>query len=197
MTRPFAAISSCSAAFCAGYTRSMPVPMTATVRPPAASAAVCAAVSMPAARPLMTGTPRAASPAASSLAWSTPCGCRLPGADDGDRRRVALIGRAAQEEHRRALVDHPEVRRVLAVEDGDHPDPGALPPLEICSQPSRRHLPASTSNSEPWAGACTGSGCPHAAALLQLLGHRGPDDLRVVVARQRGRPAPHASSLPA
>ncbi len=69
MTRPLAAISSWRAAFCAGYARSMPVPMTATVRPPPASAAVCAVVSMPAARPLITGTPRAASPAPNSLAW--------------------------------------------------------------------------------------------------------------------------------
>jgi hypothetical protein len=66
---PFAAISSCRAAFCAGYVRSMPVPITATVRPSAASAAVCAAVSMPAASPLMTGMPLAARPVAIWRAW--------------------------------------------------------------------------------------------------------------------------------
>jgi len=29
-------------------------------------------------------------------------------------------------------MDHPKVRRVLPVDDGNHPDPGAPPPLKIC-----------------------------------------------------------------
>src|ERR1039457_5222271 len=119
---PFAAISSCRLAFCGGYARSIPVPMTATVRPPAASAAVCAALSIPAARPLMTGTPLAASPVTSWRAWSMPLMCRVAGADDGNRRRVTRVGSSAHEQDRRVLVDHTEVGRVSRVENGDHPD---------------------------------------------------------------------------
>ena len=74
----------------------VPVPSTATVGPPAASAPRCAAVSMPAARPLATHQPRRAKARAKSCALSRPparrrCGCRRsrpPGATAArDRRR--------------------------------------------------------------------------------------------------------------
>jgi hypothetical protein len=56
------------------------LPMTATARPPTVRAAVSAAVSIPAARPLITGMPCAASPVVSWRAWSIPrgAGCRTP-----------------------------------------------------------------------------------------------------------------------
>jgi len=82
-----------------------------------------------------------------------------------------------QEEHRRALVDHPEVRRILPVQDGDHPDPGMLPPLEICH--GLLHVVRRLDVEQCSLGSrSTASGLLHAAMLFQLLGHRGPDDLR-------------------
>ena len=174
--------------------RSMPVPMTATVRPPAASAAVCAAVSMPAARPLMTGhrSPRAPQRV---LRLVDALGRRVPGPDDGDRRRIALISGSAHEEDRRALVDHAEVRRVLRVEDGDHPDPGALPPLEVAAACATSSAGVG-SNSAPWAGdspaaaACT---LPYSSNCSVTV-----DQTTFGVVARQGEPlAPHASSLPA
>src|SRR5574341_985217 len=71
---PRASMARASAWFSGGYTTSPPEPRTATVRPPAASAPRCAAVSMPRARPLTIVTPRAASAPASSSATATPYG---------------------------------------------------------------------------------------------------------------------------
>src|SRR6185436_5680364 len=72
MTAPCPIIFSASGRFSGGYTRSMPEPSTAIVRPPAASAPRCAAVSIPRASPLTIVTPRAASSPASDSATSTP-----------------------------------------------------------------------------------------------------------------------------
>ena len=54
ITAPFSAMRSANAAFSGGYNFPMPLPITAIVRPFAASAASCAAVSIPRARPLIT-----------------------------------------------------------------------------------------------------------------------------------------------
>jgi hypothetical protein len=103
--------------------------------------------------------------------------CRLPGADDGDRCCVALVRPAAQEEHRRALVDHPQVGRIFAIENRDHPDPRGRPAIDVCRgllQVVCRGGPEES----PLGRRGTSSGYQHAAAVLQPLGHRGPDDLR-------------------
>src|SRR5206468_1832567 len=56
---PCDSIARTSGPFSGGYTTSTPHPSTASVRPPAASALRCAAVSIPRARPLTIVTPRA------------------------------------------------------------------------------------------------------------------------------------------
>ena len=94
----------------ADSSRSMPCPSTAIVRPPAASAPRCAAVSMPRASPLTIVTPRAARSAARRSATSTPYARRASRADDGDRERVARA-RACRARRARAATASPRAAR--------------------------------------------------------------------------------------
>ena len=101
----------------------------------------------------------------------------LAGADDGDGRGIALIGCTAQKQDWRALVDHPEIRWVLGVEDRDHPDPCTLPTFEVPRSPL--HIIRLRCLEEGTLGRrFLDSGCTHAAIFLELFGHRGPHDLR-------------------
>src|ERR1035441_2113598 len=218
---PFAAISSCRLAFCGGYARSIPVPMTATVRPPAASAAVCTALSIPAARPLMTGTPLAASPVASWRAWSMPLsvGWRVPTTATDAASRVSAVPRMNRTGGGWWII------RRLDGYPGSRTETIRMPERSHCSRSLAAFSAPSASvvsNSEPWAGSSPphalpppgralrpppapppvfgvagtfsgptarrrlkqralgrflpGSGCPHAAAFLEPLRHRRPDD---------------------
>ncbi len=77
---PLPATRRASSRFEFGYTRSMPVPNTAIVRPPASSAARCETVSIPSARPDTTVTPAFARRPATSAAFARPSSlaCRVP-----------------------------------------------------------------------------------------------------------------------
>ncbi len=68
------------------------------------------------------------------------------------------------------LVDHAEVRRILGIEHTDHPDAGALPPLNVASSLLDAICPRLLEQ-RPLGRRLPGSGLLHAAALLQLLGH--------------------------
>ncbi len=69
---PFTASSAASLRFSEGYTTSTPQPSTAMVSPPAASAPLCAAVSMPRAMPLAMVRPACARSAESRSATARP-----------------------------------------------------------------------------------------------------------------------------
>ena len=69
---PFSWTSRCSVRCPAGYGTSTPVPRTAIVRPPAATAASWAAASIPRASPATTTSPAFTAPAASRWAMRTP-----------------------------------------------------------------------------------------------------------------------------
>ena len=68
-------------------------------------------------------------------------------------------------------MDHAQVGRVLSIEHADHLDAGALPPLKVAGSLieaiCRRHL-----EQRALGRRLPGSGPLHAAAFLQLLGHR-------------------------
>ena len=88
ITRPFVAISSCKAAFCGVDARGETADYGDTPRGETCRQIRC---------------------------LQKPLRRRLPGPDNSDRHGVMFISGAAQEQHWRTLVDHPEVRRVLPV----------------------------------------------------------------------------------
>ena len=108
-------------AFWGGYERASPVPITATVRPPRASAAVWAAVSMPAASPETTVYPRSTRCSAIARARSMPASVALRAPTTAIACASAGVRRAGHEHHRRPVVDRAEVGRIAGLEHRDQP----------------------------------------------------------------------------
>ena len=127
--RSRARISRTTGAWRAGYTRSTPEPRTATVRPPAASAARWAADVDAVGEPADHGRPAPGEPARERPGHADAVVARLPGPDHGDGPVVGLVQPAEHPEERGRVVDLAEPRRVLGVAEGH--EPGAHPPRPL------------------------------------------------------------------
>jgi hypothetical protein len=171
--RPRAAIFSWRSRLPTGYTLLMPVPMTAKVRPPSASAARCAAVSIP--------RPARQLPTRPAPRGREPRRQRWPGRDQRPRaiprrhRGVVCDQGSADEQNRRHLVDPAKSDGIVIIEDGY--EPAALGGPAIYLLPGRLNGSGAPGGSISVAGTSrchTSRTLPAASTSAAISGQRNP-----------------------
>ena len=110
---PAARMRSARPAFSGGYMQAIPVPSTATVRPPTPSAPSWLAASIPVARPLVMVSPALAKAAANSLAIASPEGRGPTRPDHRQLRCVQCLDLSHHIERRRRAPDCRERARIV------------------------------------------------------------------------------------